>query len=106
MPFHFSLRALWAFRPGLTPLQLSGCVALGLALFYNDPLWRLLLSLEDADPVHAWLFAGAFLLFMVALYQLLLGWLSWPWLIKPLALCLILSAALGQPFHGQLRCAL
>lgn len=101
MPFHFSPRALWAFRPGLTPLQLSGCLALGLALFYNDPLWRLLLSLEDADPVHAWLFAGAFLLFMVALYQLLLGWLSWPWLIKPLALGLILSAALASHFMAS-----
>lgn len=98
MPFYRSLGALWALRPCLTPLQLGWCLTLGLVLFYNDPLWRLLLSLGDADPVHAWLFVGAFSLFMVAIYQLLLGLLSWPWLIKPLALCLILSAALASYF--------
>jgi lipid A ethanolaminephosphotransferase len=98
MPFKLSVGALRTFRPTLTPVQLSGCLALVLALFYNGPLWRLILSLDDADPLHRWLFAGAFLLFMVAVFQIVLSLVSWPRLIKPLALFLLISAALANYF--------
>ena len=85
-------------RPTITAVQLSWGLTLLLVLFYNGPLWRLILSLDAADGLHRWLFAGAFLLFMVALFQFVLSFLSWPRLIKPLALLLILSAALASHF--------
>jgi len=79
-------------RPRLSALQLGWFVTLLLGLFYNGPLWRLILSLEYADAVHKWFFAAGFLLFLLAAIQLFLNLLCWPRLIKPVAIFLLLSA--------------
>lgn len=80
-------------RPELSAVQLGWSVTLLLVLFYNGPLWRLILSLDYEDDLHKLLFAGAFFLFMVAVIQLFLSLLCWPRLIKVLAVFLLFSAA-------------
>ena len=80
-------------RPQLSAVQLGWCVTLILGLFYNGPLWRLILSLEYADATHKWAFAAAFLLFLLAVIQLFLSLMCWPRMIKPIAVFLLVSAA-------------
>jgi len=98
MLFSNLVRFVAASRPVVTPLQLSWSVAFLLALLYNTPLWHLVLSLDYGSTGHKWLFAGAFVLFIVAVIQCALSALSWPLLVRPLLIALLLSAALANYF--------
>lgn len=80
------------FKP-VHPVTLSLLVTLTLCLLYNGPLWRLILDQPYPSEISRWLFCAAFLSFMAAIIQLVLGSLAWPRLIKPLAIVLLLSAA-------------
>ncbi len=80
------------FKP-LHPVQLSIIVTLLLALFYNGPLWRLILTQPYPSELNRWLFSAAFLTFLAAVIQLFLGALAWPRLVKPVAIFLLISAA-------------
>ncbi len=80
------------FKP-MHPVTLSLLLTLALCLFYNAPLWQLILDQPYPSEISRWLFSAAFLSFMAAIIQLVLGSLAWPRLIKPLAIFLLLSAA-------------
>ncbi|SIQ38239.1 phosphoethanolamine transferase [Marinobacterium stanieri] len=82
-------------QPGkaLHPVVFSLLLTLLLCLVYNGPLWRLILDQPYSNELNRWLFSAAFLSFMAAVIQLFIGLLAWPWLIKPVAVALLLSAA-------------
>ncbi|ULG68185.1 phosphoethanolamine--lipid A transferase [Marinobacterium sediminicola] len=72
---------------------MSVCITLMLCLFYNEPLWQLILDQPYESVTDRWLFATAFLSFLAAVIQLFIGSMAWPRLVKPLAIFLLLSAA-------------
>lgn len=82
-------------QPGkaLHPVAFSLLLTLLLCLVYNGPLWRLILDQPYSNELNRWLFSAAFLSFMAAVIQLFMGLLAWPWLIKPVAVALLLSTA-------------
>ena len=90
-PTATTARPFWQ-RP-LHPVLLSAMVTLLLCLFYNGPLWRLILEQPYSSALDRWLFAAAFFSFIAAIMQLFLGALAWPRLVKPLAIFLLISAA-------------
>ena len=79
--------------PSVGPVAYAAMLSLLLALLYNAPLWHLILGQSYDSPLERWGFSLAFLSFLFAVLQLFIGSLSWRYLIKPLAVFLILSAS-------------
>ena len=82
-------------------LELALVLGLWLALAGNLPLWRAVSVLPELGGWRGALFASALVLWIAAAVVLLLSLVSWPRLFKPLALLLLLTAAVSTHFMLQ-----
>jgi lipid A ethanolaminephosphotransferase len=65
---------------------------------YNEPLWQLLLRTTEQGSSQSYLFIASFFTFLVFIFFLLLNLISVKYLHKPLAISLIISAAMASYF--------
>ncbi|MBP0049909.1 phosphoethanolamine--lipid A transferase [Marinobacterium sp. AK62] len=79
--------------PPLNAQLFSALLAVLLMALYNQPLWSLILSQPQADGLGGTLFVAGLFLFFSALLHLLLTLFVPRVLLKPLALCALVSAA-------------
>ncbi|MEM5529479.1 phosphoethanolamine--lipid A transferase [Gammaproteobacteria bacterium AS21] len=87
----------------LTPISLASnyfnlLLSIVLACFYNQRLWSLLFSNNDQPIIVKSLFIISFFTFLVAIFNLILTVISVKLLHKPLAVAIILSAAIATYF--------
>ena len=91
------LRRARAWSPGSLVLLL-GC---WLALAGNVPLWRAVWALPEHTGWRGLLFSFGLALWIVAALTALLSLLAWPRLFKPVAMLLLLAAAMSSYFMLQ-----
>jgi len=84
-----------------TPLQLALAACIFIILTCNAPLWQLILSQPYESLLQQMLFSLAFFTLMLAVFLLFLSLLSWPRLIKPVLVLLLLCAALVSHFMSS-----
>ena len=73
--------------------QFSLLFALLLTLFYNQPLWNLVLTQSTPGNLNNLLFDASFFLFVLAVLNILLNLVAFRHLQKPLAIFVVLSAS-------------
>ena len=74
-----------AIRPELLTLLASGFFLLA----FNQALWQHLLQITSADS-SGWLLRGAFVLLILAIFNLVLTLLAFRWVLKPTLTALLL----------------
>jgi glucan phosphoethanolaminetransferase (alkaline phosphatase superfamily) len=65
-------------------------------------LWQSLNALPEVSGLRGVLFMFGFGTFVAAILTALLALLAWPWVFKPVAIFLLLSAASAHAFHAGL----
>ena len=82
-------------RPALSVEALSLLASLYFALVSSAPFWRVALDGRSWQQPSTWWFAGAVLVALVALNQLVLGLLVNRWTVRPLLAGLVVIAAIA-----------
>ncbi len=72
-----------------------------LVSLYNEALWQLLLGLSEQQSWQSNLFIASFFAFLVSIFFLLLSLITVKFLHKPLAISLIISAAMASYFMNS-----
>ncbi|OYT97595.1 MAG: phosphoethanolamine transferase [Pseudomonas sp. PGPPP3] len=85
-----------AIRPELLTLLASGFFLLA----FNQALWQHLLQITSADG-QGWLLRGAFVLLVLAVFNLVLTLLAFRWVLKPTLSVLLLCGAGATYFMNQ-----
>lgn len=85
-----------AIRPELLTLLASGFFLLA----FNQALWQHLLQITSADS-SGWLLRGAFVLLVLAIFNLVLTLLAFRWVLKPTLTALLLCGAGAAYFMNQ-----
>ena len=81
--------------------RLALLLSLWLALIGNLPLWRAVWALPEHSGARGLVFSIGLAIWIAAALTALLGLLSWPRVFKPLALFLLLAAAVSSAFMLQ-----
>ena len=81
--------------------KLALLLGLWMALAGNLPLWRALWALPEHGGARGLLFSLAIAIWIAAALTALLSLVSWPWVFKPMALLLLLAAAMASAFMLQ-----
>lgn len=85
-----------AIRPELLTLLASGFFLLA----FNQALWQHLLQITSADG-SGWLLRGAFVMLVLAVFNLVLTLLAFRWVLKPTLTVLLLCGAGAAYFMNQ-----
>ncbi|MDT8998475.1 phosphoethanolamine--lipid A transferase [Paucibacter sp. APW11] len=84
-----------------TPLVLAWLTALWIGTLANWPLWQQLLQLPELDNSAGRLFVLAFMGIVTALHGAVFSLVAWPWLLRPLMVFSLFSAAALAHFMGS-----
>ncbi len=82
----------------LTTTRLALLISCGLVGFYNDSLWSEVFAVPYESAISGGLFTASFFVFLVAFLNLLLSFVAFPYLLKPLSALLLLVASVVSYF--------
>lgn len=88
-------------RPALSVDALTLLASLYFALVSSSPFWRAALDGHSWQQASTWWFAGALLVALVSLNQLVLGLFATRWTVRPLLAGLVLVAAVAGFYTEQ-----
>jgi len=89
------------FRPRLGSQQFTLLLSVALVAVYNQSLWQLVFSVTPEFTFKNDLFILSFFVFLVALFNILLTLVGIKYLQKPVAIFIVLSAALTAHFMNS-----
>ena len=101
MPSHSDSVSRLAPTQGWRPAALILLVGCWLALAGNLALWRTVWPLPELAGARGVLFAVGLSVWIVAALQVVLSLVAWKWLLKPVLLLLVLTAAANSYFMLQ-----